>query len=284
MREQQIKDDNFLKALAKQYVKDTGQIYINENAAIHPAPTQSMDAKMRAARNRQKWQVRRRAIMGVAASVVILIIMGITFLPEILRNNLQHSAPEFTAENMAPAVADNATGAAGVPAPDIPAVQALPPAPEAVFEIMEAEADAVDADDMFAWSTPPPGDVAADIAYETITEETEMYLQAAPVPNIAQISLSPPPGWQIIYTDFDGEMIIFHLQGAAQNLVVVTAALPPEENDFLDFFPVLINETIAFMRIESTHSVLIYEANGVQFTLTTAYDYYDLITLAHNWV
>ena len=273
-----MKSEAFLKNLAKQYVNETGEIYKRENAAISPAPTPRMDGKMWAARRRQKWKTHRHIFMSIAASIVVLVVVGIAILPEIL------TTPRIANESVTDDAQFFGTGnVAG--APPAPATEATPPPPA-----MLAPPVADTPDEATAWrqvAVPDEDDLLnTDFA---LAEEADggLLAEAAPAmpPGIAQISLTPPPGWHIVYTDFDGDMTIFHLEGAAQNRVVVIATTPPPEaNDFSQFFPVLINDTWAHMRIESTHSVLIYQLDGVQFTLTTAYDYQDLITLAHSWV
>jgi len=275
-----MKSEAFLKNLAKQYVNETGEMYKHENAVISPAPTPRMDGKMWAARRRQKWKAHRHIFMSIAASIVMLVVVGIAFLPEILQDNAPMPANESIANDAAMnfgAATGAADGVSPTPPPAPPATEAAPPPAADIADdtIVWHQAEVPEEDDLLNMDFALPED-----------GEWEPPAIAAPAmpPGIAQISLTPPPGWQIVYTDFDGNMTIFHLEGAAQNRVIVMAATPPEENDFSQFFPVLINDTWAHMRIESTHSVLIYQLDGVQFTLTTAYDYQDLITLAHSWI
>ncbi|MCL2285533.1 MAG: hypothetical protein FWC32_04120 [Firmicutes bacterium] len=287
MKSENVKNEKFLQDLAKQYVKKAGEIYKQDNDAIIPAPTPGLDGKMRAARHRQKWQSHRRAFMSVAASIVVLVIAGIAFLPQFLTNFGTDGTANFATESVMP----GAEAPAALPAP-----QAAAPPVVAEAAPMEDGMDDPAADAAVDGSWNLAVDVAVDDSFGLgiAEEEREFSRWEAAVPveppavnqrrALAQISLPPPPGWQIIYTDFDGDMVIFHLEGNAQNLVIVTAIIPPAENDFSEFFPVLINETWAYMRIESTHSVLIYQLDGIQFSLTTTYDYNDLITLAHNWV
>ena len=279
-----MKSEAFLKNLAKQYVSETGEIYKRENAEISPAPTPRMDGKMWAARRRQKWKAHRHILMSVAASVIVLVVVGIAFLPEILQNNEPTHTNESIANDTALHFAAGTGSADGAfPAPTAPAAPpvteaAPPPAADDSLAMRQGTSDEYGTQyGAQNWDL-----AVAEEAETTVSPETGM--AALPRFGLAQISLTPPPGWQIVYTDFDGDMTIFHLEGAAQNRVVVLASLPPEENDFSQFFPVLINDTWAHMRIESTHSVLIYQLDGVQFTLTTAYDYQDLITLAHSWI
>ena len=274
-----MKSEEFLKNLAKQYVKETGEMYKRENADISPAPTLRMDGKMWAARRRQKWKTHRHIIMSVAASIVVLVVVGIAFLPEILQEN----ASMFTNESIANDAAINYGTAAG----GTDGALSAPAAPSAPSATEAAPPPAADiADDSMVWRQATSDEYAAQDGTQSWDLAAGQAAEPATPPRfgLAQISLPPPPGWQIIYTDFDGDMAIFHLEGAAQNRVVVLAAAPPEENDFSQFFPVLINDTWAYMRIESTHSVLIYQLDGVQFTLTTAYDYHDLIMLTQHWI
>ena len=157
-----MRSDEFLTKLAKQYVKEAGEKYKLENDELAQSPTSGMDAKIKAALRRQKWQQHRLTFMGVAASIIVIIIAGIAFLPDILRE-YDHSAdmesqpwatdaPAPTAgEPMAPAAQSDApmpsTGAiapAPVPLPsDMAAVGrhayggTAEPAPQAEVEIFE---------------------------------------------------------------------------------------------------------------------------------------------------
>ena len=271
-----MKSEAFLRNLAKQYVSETGEVYKRENASISPAPTPRMDGKMWAARRRQKWKMHRRTIMSIAASIVVLVVVGIAFLPEVMRDNASTPVNDSAENEM---YFGAATGGALPSEPATPSLTPAPPAPPVT--------DTVDETRVWRQVTVPDEDDLLNMDFALAEDgECEIPAEATPAmpPGIAQISLTPPPGWHIVYTDFDGDITIFHLEGAAQNRVVVIAASPPEESDFSQFFPVLINDTWAYMRLESTHSVLIYQLDGVQFTLTTAYDYQDLIILAHSWV
>jgi len=267
VKNQNTLNDDFLKNLAKEYVMEIGEIYKKENAAITPAPTPALDAKMKAARRRKNLtigsgfaaqrKINKRFFVSIAASVVILVI-GITFLPEIFNHTDSEAEHLYFTE-------------------DVAASQPVPDSDDAAFEQFPVA------------PMPPSMEMAAEAAepefWDSDYDEMDMVAPAPSLPMAGHVSLTPPPGWQILYVDFDGDMAIFHLEGEAQNLVVVTAAtLPPAENDFSDFLPVLINDTWAYMRIESTHSVLIYQLDGVQFTLTTVYSYHYLMELARNWV
>ncbi|MCL2399652.1 MAG: hypothetical protein FWC91_07925 [Defluviitaleaceae bacterium] len=98
------------------------------------------------------------------------------------------------------------------------------------------------------------------------------------------VSLSAPEGWQIIYTDHDGDVTIFHLESRFGGTVVVSAGLPIYDLTGSAFWPVFIQDVPAYLLVESTHSILIYEQDGFQFVLTTPYDYRDLIMLAGYWL
>lgn len=290
-----MKNEDFLKQLANTYAEESGKMYKQENADIAPAPIPALDKKMRSARRIQKWKTHRRTVMSIAASVIVLVVFGIALLPGIL----QDGSPFYTTDNerlhfgTGGAANDSAvTQAAPPPAPEASSPDAAPGAadtPESseYWHFFEAETDDSH------WFDGTPGTPQLDMTEETQAtpgEDTEALWDSAPqpsvppAPSLAPISLTPPPGWRIAYTDFDGDITIFHLEGEGQNHVVVMAVTPPESNDFSQFFPVLINTTWAYMRIESTHSVLIYEMDGVQFTLTTAYDHEDLIVLAYSWL
>lgn len=115
-------DEQSWQKLAKQYVKEAGEKYLLENDGLAQSPTPALDAKITAARRRQKWQRHRLTFMGVAASVIVIIIAGIAFLPEVLREY----AP--TADMLQPSAPMAAGGipATAQPAP-MPAAPAIPP-------------------------------------------------------------------------------------------------------------------------------------------------------------
>jgi hypothetical protein len=96
-------------------------------------------------------------------------------------------------------------------------------------------------------------------------------------------SLTAPDGWRISYVDFDGDVAIYHLESDGGNTVVVLAGEPIYEPRGDEFRQIFINERPAFMRVESSHSILFFDLNGVQFVLSTAHHYEDLIELAEHW-
>ena len=99
-----MKNDEFLTKLAKQYTKEAGEKYKLENDELAKTPTPGLDAKVKKAR-RPNWHKHRLTFIGVAASVVVIIIAGIAFLPEVMRETestadmIPMAAPEaFSAE------------------------------------------------------------------------------------------------------------------------------------------------------------------------------------------
>jgi len=116
-----MKNEEFLAKLAKQYVKEAGEKYKLENDELAQSPTSGMDAKIKAVRRRQIWQTHRLTFMGVAASIIVIILAGIAFLPDILRE----AAP--SADMAQRQWATDAPAAAGGVAPMAPYAAPLPP-------------------------------------------------------------------------------------------------------------------------------------------------------------
>ena len=109
-----IKNEDFLKNLAKQYVQETGEQYLLENDELEKSLTNRMDAKIRARLNRNK-----RVYISIAASIIVLLIASLAFLPEVLRES------EYAAETQMAPVTTPAPGV-GEPAPTLPAPMAPP--------------------------------------------------------------------------------------------------------------------------------------------------------------
>ena len=118
-----MRNEEFLTKLAKQYVKEAGEKYKLENDELAQSPTSGMDAKIRAARRRQKWQQHRLTFMGVAASIIVIIIAGIAFLPDILRE--RSPTADMAPQPWATTTPAPAAGAQMAPAP--PPGAPLPP-------------------------------------------------------------------------------------------------------------------------------------------------------------
>jgi len=278
-----VKDDDLLKKLANQYVQTTGEIYHHENAAITPTPTPKMDAKMSAARRRKKWKAHSHIFAGIAATVVAAIMM-VVFLPNMLTTNNRADTNDHFMPAASPADAMPAPQAAAPPMYDLAVAeeavvdevaQALPDfgaAAGGAGNIYAAGEVAEEADDI-AWSF---GEYDAD------TESLHPISPSARQQRI--MDLAPPQGWQITHTGFYDYETIIHLISEEQNLVIVTITPAFEENYFTDLMPIQINHVPAFYQSESEPFVLIYELDGMQFTLTTTYDYNDLLVLAYYWI
>jgi hypothetical protein len=114
---------------------------------------------------------------------------------------------------------------------------------------------------------------------EESTESDEMRSQL-----LALVSLTAPDGWQILYVDFDGDTAIYHLQSDYGNRVAVLANEPKDNTEYDDFMEIFINGQPAYMRVESTYSVLFFDMDGVRLTLSTEFEYEDLIALAEFWI
>jgi len=111
------------------------------------------------------------------------------------------------------------------------------------------------------------------------TEETRLRGR-----EIVLASIFAPAGWEISYTDHDGDLLIFHLKSHTGSTVVVLAGAPIYDPQYGAFHEIFINHQPAYMLVESTHSILFFDISGLQLILSTAYDHTDLIELAENWI
>lgn len=333
----QFNDDLTLKKLALEYVNETGAVYLLENDASEDISTTSMDRKIKIARRRQWFAAHRRTVVSVAASVVVLVVVGATLLPGFLRGDYSFTGdfaiPQADAPVAAPAM------------PPAPTASAPPPAHEAgtpAMEETEAEYNlwAEPEDEMFfrnvddstalpvEWAErereptinddrqlnqqqlvpAPPAESPApenDGIFDSwgihteesveVEEDTSAGTGAASMPpspeaaptlpadeDAIMTALLPPTGWQTVYANIESEIVVYHFENTTGDLVSVTIA-PWDNLDLAGFTPVQINETAAYLRVESSYSVLVYRQGGRQFTLTTTGDYGELINLAQYW-
>ena len=246
--------EDFLKTLATRYMQETGEEYRRELAALEKEkqPLPGLDGKMDRALRREKLR-KRRIVWGAAAACLALLIVGVT--PRLWQGDgLGHmtGAPAPAAPGASP---DIATGAPAALEPFPNMVMEAPAAPEFL------------PDTRWAIEALPP-----------TTEET------ADEPGRKPVSLTAPEGWRIVYADQDGDMTIFRLESAMGSTVAVSVAPSGAPSDYDGFRPMQIRDTQAHLLAASDHSALIYEKDNLQFTLTTSYDYRDLLSLAAYWL
>jgi len=130
-----VKNEEFLTKLAKQYVKEAGEKYKLENDELAQSPLLGLDKKTKAVRRRQTWQRHRLTFMGVAASIIIIVIAGIAFLPEMLREYATSTDMAPTAPMSAPPAAAGGMVDSAMPtAPAPPPAAAQPPAAAAPLQ------------------------------------------------------------------------------------------------------------------------------------------------------
>jgi len=275
--------ESFMKSLAAEYVREEGAELQRMCAELTHTRTEigpenepdeftiaRMDAKMHAALLREKVFAKRRkriATWGAIAASLLVVV----FTARIYFNSFEDEMNYSQSGGIA-GVADMAT--------ESPSDMAMPETENIVTQ---------DSDFMAAPSAvaPPPSNAAGGWAADGGMAEDEADEAEEDVSlsrTFAFVSLTAPAGWRIVYVDHDGDVDIFHLESNTGNTVVVLAGAPiydPEDGEFREIF---INETPAYMLVESTHSILFFDMDGFQFVLSTAYDYEDLITLAGHWI
>ena len=255
-------NEDFWKTLATQYAQETGEEYLRELAVLEQEglPVPGLDDKTGRALRREKFR-KRRVAWGAAAACLALLAVVVT-------NNMwpgdgpgrMTDAPAAIPAPAAPApLPDMAMGAPAAPAP-LPDMAADAP----------AAAEALDALPNMTWGmeAQPPGPRAA----------------AGEIDRHHLLSLTAPEGWQVVHISRDGDMTFFRLESATGNTVAVSTAPSGAPADYDGFRPIQIGGTQAYLLAASDYSILIYEQDNLQFTLTTPYDYRDLLALASYWL
>ncbi|MDR0271732.1 MAG: hypothetical protein LBI27_00230 [Clostridiales bacterium] len=252
--------ENFYKRLAADYVLAKSAELSRElsECASEPAVDEMttalkrIDAKLHAAILREKETVRRKRFVtwGALAASFLFVVFAVSLVSNLPRNIINESAPgRMATDTAAPANGQNGGDTGN----------------EHILGVAEAP------------EAPPPS--------ESTAEESEADTDPAEIPPLlVHLSLFAPDGWQTTFIDYDGDIAIYHLQSSTGNRVAVLAGEPIYDPDGGEFREIFINNTPAYMRVESTYSILFFERNGLQLILSTDYEYEDLITLAEFWI
>ncbi|MCL2215956.1 MAG: hypothetical protein FWB91_02930 [Defluviitaleaceae bacterium] len=278
-------DEDFLKNLAVQYVQEKGEEYQRERIDLENSedPLHGLDAKMSAALARKKtaprtvWRGRR--IVSIAASVALIIFAATMFF---FQSDNFSRADGYVAPSAGAPVTAMPPAPASPPAPGAPPPGAMLPAPE-------TEAP----DEMVAPAMPPPvmdaappPTVGAGQEYQWDTDRAtgdDVWAGGTWEDTIAEAGMWPPSvpeGWRMIYADHSTAV----LESGGHTVITRTGLpaddyLPPDSYTRLD-----IAGTTAFLTEGPIQSILVFERDGQKFTLTTLYDYRDLISLAEYWL
>ena len=289
-----MKNDELLQKMAKEYVEQDGENLLNENSEIDNAPTPALDVKMKTALSQKSWFMRYRARISVAASLLVLFAVGLTFLPSVLRNDISLDTTIPPGGGAQPSVIPD-TGAAlwG-------ATTTQPSADAEMGFVMPPGALPEDAPDRGGQTSPPqlqlvpPYEMPRPIVpaspphlelRETAVGE-QQYSSSVDEDmfGISQVYITAPTGWRITLSGIiDGtSMALF--ENYTQNLVRVVISLIPESTILSGFTPMEINGVTAYLQIESSHSMLIYEYDNLQVILTTQANYRYMITIAQHLI
>jgi len=284
-------NDEFLKKLAIQYNEMIGENYHNERIVLESTDAPSLhrlDTKVYAARHGRKNRIRRISWVLPACCVCLALVAYIAV-------SIQSGGHETLLTPigiMAPAPAPAAPPAAAMPTPTPPAAP-----------VAEAEA---------AQTTTPQFDINLDNAtwYFRFSDRDSAPQRG----NITHDQLMPPEGWHISLGRSINALTIYCLEklcptDSSAAVVIVSVRAPGMSHDpELPIFAIAdaqrithatlweelfdqyafeftkINDTSVYWAVESDHSVLIYEHNGLQVVLTTAYDYQLLFELVEYWL
>ena len=231
-------NEKFLQTIAKQYVKETGQKFLAENAALNATPTLSLDTKVKAAR-RRAFFARSRVLVSVAASIAVAMIVWFAILPQ---NQPRHTFEYATPDTMPAGVSPAANAPAAAPdeavnwaIPGAPPATQMPQAEREQFyffrNIMDGSFVTDESDDIAlrtagaADNEPSPemggfGAVAMPVSPQ---ERGAQYGATAEVePQEMELyGITPPPGWVIVWQD--GSTVVFQLESDESVLVRINA-------------------------------------------------------------
>ena len=295
MKNEDISNESFLKDIAQKYVNEAGAKYKLENDAIEPEPTTRMDAKVQATRRRQSWQFRSRAFVSVAAFVVVLITVSFLVMPEIARQQseaphaqwIAPTMPTFDFEEVYSGESERATT-------DSSLYNIIESSPSEMFN-RRAVVGRVIPNIQSEWrasaeirtatqGAPSPQASTPDLSFAAAEPQVpEMPNILGGMEDTAPISLTPPAGWQLVDTNIDRDITILIFENESGSSVQVTYTHLFDESTFPGFTPMQINETAAFLQIESALSTLIYTHDNKQLILTTQQSHQYLIAFAHSF-
>jgi hypothetical protein len=248
--------EGFLKTLAAEYVRENGEKLLTECASdAEGFDDKMLDSKLRAALELEKSReggliTRRTAMRGlIVASLILVVYVASTVFDfsTLMENSVMEDSGGFVnTENST----DNL---------DIMAEAVDESSTEAPFFSSNMD----DAEEVLPFTK--DATTTARGGFEFLTH-------------------SLPVGWQIINTDYDGNAAIFYLESNTGISVTALVTDPIYESDSYEFIKVFINGKPAFIRIESTHSILFFDLDGFQIILSTDSEHKELVALAGEWI
>lgn len=125
-----------------------------------------------------------------------------------------------------------------------------------------------------------PADSGSPIAQATAPAAPH----STPAISAELLSARLPYGYEITEVDYDKEKTIFHIINDTNNEIVLTmeeAAGQIAKNAFQE---IVVNNTPVYGLVKKDYSVITYEKDDILYTLTSKYNYKDLIEISKNLI
>jgi len=99
---------------------------------------------------------------------------------------------------------------------------------------------------------------------------------------MALMSAKMPAGYNVTGIDYDMEKTIYYIKNDTDNQIVMTAEKSEFDIEFAYYQEIRINGEPVYGMVKSDFSVITYEKDGVVYTLTSRYNYEDLVDISKN--
>ena len=99
---------------------------------------------------------------------------------------------------------------------------------------------------------------------------------------IALMAAKMPAGYNVTGIDYDMEKTIYYITNDADNQIVMTTEKSEFDIEMAYYQEIRINGEPVYGMVKSDFSVITYEKDGVLYTLTSKYNYEDLIDISKN--
>ena len=249
---------------------------IEKDKRLFMIPESGLSGKIRNKKFKDKYANFRYAMIPLAASAVILFFVFGSY-----RAGMGGSGSAPTASSAsAPSTAAPAAPAP-TPAPSASAPSAAAPAP----------APAKPAPSTPPASAPSPSTPSAPAAPSTrpplapSTSTPPSYAQAISLvalrDTVSRVSDRLPDGYMVTDVDYDNLIAVMEIVNERENYIILTV----EEYSGFDtkgFSEIIVNGSPVYGLVTNDYSVLKYNIDNTLYTLSSWYDYHDLIEISKN--
>ena len=99
---------------------------------------------------------------------------------------------------------------------------------------------------------------------------------------MALMSAKMPAGYIVTGIDYDMEKTIYYIKNDTDNQIVMTAEKSEFDIEFAYYQEIRINGEPVYGMVKSDFSIITYKKDGVVYTLTSRYNYEDLVDISKN--